>query len=261
MYKRQRLLRLSSRRLKTTAWIFRDLSENCKTMVENTDAEAEKEDNMQMVLDHLCNRVCSQCSIHHLCWTIDLDETYRGVMQLFQVSEKHGVADVKDAPPNFQKRCPHIRELVATINCLYELYCQNNYWQTQRSGSRLFLAGQLEGTAQVLENLAKEINGNDKDGSYIEKVIAKSFIKAGHAIDGVQLTHLGDKHMDIWINFQECPGEAACREILEREASKIMQRRFKVQEVSCASRCGEGCRFHLLQEEMCIRDRPVPGSK
>lgn len=246
--KNRRLLRLSARRLKSAAWIFRDLSNGCRVEAAKEAQEEAQEKNVEMVLNHLCNQVCHRCSIQQLCWTIDFNETYRGVMGLFNVAEEKGFAESKDAPLNFQKRCPHIQELVATINCLYELYCQNNYWQSQRAGSRIFLAGQLDGTAQVLENLSKEMTDGDRDTRLIEKTLARAYGKAGVPISGVQVSHLGDKNIDFWLNVDECPGEVACRDLAAREISKMFQCKFKTSETSCGNNCGVGCCFHMLKE-------------
>lgn len=168
-------------------------------------------------------------------------------MELFNVSEKNGIANVGDATETFQKRCPHIRELVATINCLYELYKQNNFWKTQQAGSSMFLASQLEGTSQVLENLALDLISNDTRAARAEKLVAKGLAKEGIDIDGIQLLNFNDKSMDFWINFQECPGENICRKIIEKETSKAIEQKYKVTDICCGNTCGECCKFHLLE--------------
>jgi stage II sporulation protein E len=241
----RRRLRFSARRLQSTAMIFRDLALGCRT---GGQQEQEQEKNVEMVLNHLCGQVCSRCSIRNLCWSVDVEETYRGVMGLFGVAEQKGYADVKDMPENFAKRCPHLRELVATINCLYELYCQNNYWQQQRAGSRLFLAGQLDGTADVMEKLASEMMDAGGDVNYIEKALARRFAKQGLRASGVQITHFGEKNLDFWVNLEDCPGEVFCRDMASKEVSRVLQKRFRTQEVSCGNNCGVGCCFHMLRE-------------
>ena len=243
--KGQRLLRLSARRLKNTAWIFRELSDDCKLMSKKD--QPDERENINMVLNHLCNKVCEQCSIRQVCWSISLEETYRGVMELFHVAEKNGLARVKDAPANFQKRCPHLKELVVTVNCLYELYCRSNYWQTQRMGTRLFLAAQLEGSAQVLENIAREMTSMDGERGLIEGHLANALASRGLTVEGVQVSHISSKTLDLLVGLKECPGENYCRELIESESSKILGRNFRVQEVTCNNACGERCRFSLLE--------------
>lgn len=241
----RRRLRFSARRLQSAAQIFRELALNCQNSVTS---EQDQDKNVEMVLNHLCGQVCNRCSIRNLCWSVDVEETYRGVMGLFNIAEQKGFADIKDMPENFAKRCPHMRELVATINCLYELYCQSNYWQQQKNGSRLFLYGQLAGSAEVMEKLAGEMLDAGGNLNYIEKSLARRFAKHGLAVNNVQITHMGDKNLDFWANLEECPGEVACRDMAAREVSRVLQKHFRTQEVSCGNNCGAGCCFHMLKE-------------
>ena len=241
---RRRLL-FSARRLQSAAQIFRELANGCRT---GDNSAHEQEKNVEMVLNHLCGQVCNRCSIRNLCWAVDVEDTYRGVMGLFNVAEQKGCANVQDVPDNFARRCPHLRELVATINCLYELYCQSNYWQQQKIGSRVFLCGQLDGTAEVMEKLAADMLDAGGNLNYIEKALARRFAKHGLSVSGVQITHLGEKNLDFWLNMEECPGEVACRDMAAKEVSRVLQKRFRTQEVSCGNNCGVGCCFHMLKE-------------
>ncbi|MGI5824215.1 MAG: stage II sporulation protein E [Bacillota bacterium] len=239
-----RLMKTTAKKLKNTAWIYKELAGNCKTSAEENGNEAE---NINTVLNHLRSRICDKCSVRKLCWTVDINDTYRGVMELFNTSEKKGIAGVSDASENFQKRCPHIRELVATVNCLYELYKQNNFWKSQQAGSSMFLASQLEGTAQVLNNLALELINNDNRAALAERMVKKSLDKMGIATDGVQVLNFNEKSMDFWINFQECPGENTCRKIIQKETGKALEKDLKVTDVCCGNTCGQCCKFHLLE--------------
>lgn len=241
----RRRLRFSARRLQSAAQIFRELAMSCQ---KGGQSEQDQQKNIEMVLNHLCGQVCNRCSIKNLCWSVDVEDTYRGVMGLFAVAETKGFAEVKDMPENFAKRCPHLRELVATINCLYELYCQSNYWQQQKTGSRLFLSGQLAGSAEVMEKLAEEMQDAGGNLSYVEKALARRFAKHGLAVNNVQITHMGDKNLDFWANMEECPGEVACRDMAAKEVSRVLQKKFRTQEVSCGNNCGAGCCFHMLKE-------------
>lgn len=239
-----RVMKTAAKKLKNTAWIYKELANNCKTSADEYTNEAE---NINIVLNHLRSRICDKCTVRKLCWTVDGNATYRGVMELFNTAEKNGAANAGDANDIFQKRCPHIRELVATINCLYELYRQNNFWKTQQAGSSMFLASQLEGTSQVLNTLAGELVSNDARATQAEKLVAKDLDKLGIATDGIQLLNFNEKSMDFWINFQECPGENTCRKIIENAVSKAMERQYKVIDLCCGNTCGECCKYHLLE--------------
>jgi len=242
--KGERLLKLSNRRLRNTAWIFRDLAQNCRSMV-NTMPKDEK-NNINMVLEHLSQRVCRGCAVRQVCWKIDAENTCASVLELFRQAENSGAAEVKDAPEAFARRCPHLRELVASVNCLYELYCRSNYWQEQKTGSQLFLASQLEGTAQVLENLASDLGSQGRERDAMELDLTRVLNQRGLCTDGVHIYHCGEKAVSLWVNFSACPGEDICRATVEREVSRLLRRPFEVHECCCAALSGERCRYQLL---------------
>lgn len=240
-----RLLQLSAARLRSTAWIFRELSQSCHSL--SSQHLPDNSENIQMVFNHLSQKICKNCSVNNLCWKIDIEETYAGVMALFRKASENGYVNIRDTPENFQRRCPHLKELIATVNCLYELYCRSNYWQQQKAGSREFIAGQLEGTAQVLENLSKEIGRQNKDREVLEREIASSLTRQGNTVDSAGLMAKGDKMLDLFVNFAICPGEEHCRSVIAETVSEATGKNYIVYDVNCAGRCGEKCRFNLLE--------------
>ena len=244
--KDQRLLRLSVRKLRNAGLVFKDLALSLQELSQDT--RSPQEESVNAVLNHLSRRICSRCSVHDICWKIDFPDTYRGVMGLFKASEERGAAVMNDVPENFKKRCPHIKELLATINCLYEMYCQNNYWQTQRQSFRNLLASQLQGSAQVLEDMARDLGIGNPDRDILEKELGVSLARRGLPVETIAVSQVKDKMVSVCINFSHCPGEGMCREGVNREVSRLLGREFILQEVNCSTSCTENCRYTLLEE-------------
>lgn len=55
---------------------------------------------------------------------------------MFAAVEARGIVTTKDLSPRFKRCCSHEKEIVATVNCLYEMYRQDEYWQNQVSEGR-----------------------------------------------------------------------------------------------------------------------------
>ncbi len=244
--KEQRLLRLSARKLRNAGLVFKDLALSLQEL--SQDDKEPLEESVNTVLNHLSRRICADCSVRDICWKIDFSDTYRGVMGLFKAAEEHGAAAMNDVPENFKKRCPHMKELLATINCLYEMYCQNNYWQAQRQSSRSLLASQLQGSAQVLEGLARDLGVGNPDRDILEKELGLSLARRGLPVESIAVNHCKDKMVSVCVNFNHCPGEGMCREGVTREISRLLGREFRLQELTCSTGCTENCRYTLLEE-------------
>jgi len=243
--KSERMLRLSMRRIRQASWVFEDLS---KSLASAAKAENEEiKDGNRLVLNYLSRNLCADCSLKEICWELDYPQTYHGILRLFKTVEERGRAYTKDVPEAFRKRCSHLKELLAIINCLYEMYARSNYWQMQREESRSLLSRQMAGVSDVLSDIAQEIVEFSPERERLDKELAVGLTKNGLAVDGAGVSSMSEKTLELWVSFGDCPGENHCRHIVADEASRLTNRQYAVHEVCCdGGMCREKCRYKLL---------------
>ena len=254
----EKLLRVSGRRLRNAGIIFRDLGAALAAEPEKDlsteDAESgnsktvkEQEQNIQLVLSSLNRQLCNSCSLREICWKIDYPQTFKGILQLFGIVEKRGSVDMKEIPENFRKRCPHLKELVVLINCLYELYCRSNYWLAQKKNTSRLLASQMTGVAQILEDIAREVTDSSPDRELLERDLSSAIAQTGLPIDAAGISALSDKYIEAWTQYAVCPGEIRCRQVMGEEISRLIGKDYTVNETSCSCAGSNGkCSFRLL---------------
>lgn len=243
--KSERMLRLSMRRIRNASWVFQDLSKSLAEM--NESKSEENKDSSKIVLNYLARQLCADCSMKEICWELDYPQTYHGVLRLFKTVEDKGHAVAKDVPENFKKRCPHIKELLAVINCLYEMYARSNYWQAQRESSRGLLARQMAGVSDVLNGIAKEIGNFNSEREILERELAPALVKSGLDVEAAGVSAMNEKTVDVWVSYGDCPGELFCRRILEEETSRLMGHNYAVHEIQCdGGLCRNRCRYRML---------------
>jgi stage II sporulation protein E len=178
---------------------------------------------------------------------MDREETHNGVRALFTAVRENSLASVKDAPENFVRRCPHIKELVAISNCLYNMYCRCSYWNLQREQSRRLLSHQLNGVADVMEKIAREVMDYGDERELLERELQKAIAKRGMPADNAGIISIGEKSINIWAQYLECPGELYCRRAMEEEVSRLLGYEFCVHEHACGGHnCVERCEYRLL---------------
>lgn len=243
--KNERLLKMAVRRLRSSGWVFRDLGNALAEIA--VEPESAAEDNLQLSLHQLNRQLCGQCSLRDICWRMDYAETYAGVLSLFDAVRDNGSATLKDAPENFVKRCPHIKELIAVVNCLYDNYCLSNFWQAQRQGSRMLLARQLAGVAEVMEHIAGEVSDFGEEREILERELQRALAQRGLPVDSAGMLGISSRGIDVWAQYRECPGELVCRHAVEDEVSRLLGCDFLVHEQNCGGQgCLERCRYRLL---------------
>ena len=125
----------------------------------------------------LSHQLCSECSLRDICWEMDYQQTFRGIISLFESVREDGVAEVKDAPENFAKRCPHIKELIATVNCLFDMQCRNNYWQMQKQSTGKLISAQLSGVSDLMEKISKDVSDFGEEREVLERELEKAIAK------------------------------------------------------------------------------------
>lgn len=243
--KNERLLRMAVRKLRDSSWAFRDLATSLNEL--SATEKVNEEANVRAAMEQLSHQLCSRCSLRDICWEIDYHETFRGVIQLFESVRENGLASVKDAPDNFAKRCPHIKELIAIINCLFDLYCRSNYWQMQRINSRELIGTQLTGVSEVLDKLAREVTDFSDEREILERELQRSMARRGMPVESAGIISISDKSIDVWAQYIECPGEVYCRQAVEEECGRLLGCRYYVHEIVCGGKnCSGRCTSRLL---------------
>ena len=243
--KNEQLLKIALKKLKLSSVAFSDLSAALSYTA--GESEVNEDANIRTAMEQLSHQLCSRCSLRDICWEIDYHETFRGIVSLFESVHDHGLADVKDAPDNFTRRCPHIGELIAIVNCLYDLYCRSNYWQQQRISSRKLITGQLTGVSEVLDKLTHEMTDHCDEREILERELKRAVSRRGLPIESAGVNAVNDSSIDVWAQYVECPGEIYCRQAIEEEAGRLLGRPFKVHFTSCGKAdCCIRCTYLLL---------------
>lgn len=244
--KNERLLMLAVRKLRNAGWLFRDLSKSMAEVAADSQPLSE-EDRVRASLEQLSHQLCSTCSLRDICWEMDYQQTFRGIVSLFDAVRNNGAAEVKDAPENFSKRCPHIKELIATVNCLFDMQCRNNYWQLQRQSSGQLISSQLAGVADLMDKISRDVSDFGEEREVLERELEKAIAKRGMPVEAAGITSLAEKSIGVWVQFIECPGEVYCRQAIEEEVSRLLGSAYKVYENNCGGKgCSGRCQYQLL---------------
>lgn len=245
--KSEKLLKLSGRRLKNAGYLFRDLAQSLQ---HNADEEAGAEDNLKMVINSLDKQLCRSCSLRDICWKVDYLNTYRGVLAMFKTVEKKGVVEVRDVPDSFSRRCPHLKELVILVNCLYELYCRSNFWSTQRKSTHKLLESQMTGVARILDGLAHEVADTGIDRELLQRELCMGIQAAGLPAENAGIDTMNEKYIETWVTYTVCPGEKRCRRAMENEIERVLGGGYIVSEIICGCQSkGQRCTYRVLADD------------
>ncbi|WP_054695091.1 stage II sporulation protein E [Syntrophomonas palmitatica] len=162
---RNRELKIMDAGLQTTArqriahlaGVFDELSSSFGEDVPGT-GRVSRSGYLNYLYEELADKFCHNCSRYDLCWERDSYSTSQEILDIFALAENGGEVNLEQCPPGFRRRCVNGREMVNSINHLFDKLRINEYWSGKLNESRELVSRQLQGVSQVIKNLAAEID-------------------------------------------------------------------------------------------------------
>ena len=177
--------------------------------------------------DTVAERVCKDCSLCLYCWDRKFNSTYQSMFTMLEVLERKGKLGSDDVPECFSNdSCARPKELVNSMNNLYEVYRVNHMWRKKIGESRGLVAQQLQGVSNMIAQLANEIDSENSFAGSMEDRIAKELEKNGFSIDEVSVEHNKEDRLEIVIQSRGCPGVKKCANEMESIISNATGKRM-----------------------------------
>jgi len=229
-----RMRDLTVGRLKEFSMVFQQMA-----AVFNRISETRKKLNQEEIsnlFDAVASKVCSHCAFKQSCWKREFYNTYHALFDLLTIAEHKGSIDDEDIPQSLAKKCIHLDELVEVLNEIFQIYRYKQRWQKNIEESRMLVGEQLKGVAQVISELAAELNVDIQFKDDLEDVIRQELDKAGIRVLEVLVQENVNGKLEIHIVKKSCGGKRQCTQQITKILSELVGRKMSCQD--------EGCRFY-----------------
>lgn len=210
------------------------------------EAEPKAEKNIKSILDHISTKVCRGCSLKGVCWDSDFASTYKDMMRVFALADANDGITVKDLPEDFRRKCCHYKEITAAVNCLYELYRKNEFWQKQVIGSRSLALSQLDNTVQLLQGLSHNINSYRAFKDLLNAKLGTEIRKKGLNIDKIVVESVTENDLSLRMKMRHCRGTRNCGDIIAGAIYSLTGKEYAAVECCCGGKDTNficNCRF------------------
>ncbi len=183
--------------------------------------------NVSSFFDTVVERVCKDCSLCIFCWDREFQSTYQAMFSMLEVMEAKGRLSFDDVPACFSNdSCAKPKDLVTTMNSVYELYRVNQMWKKKVEESRGLVSQQLQGVSKIIAKLANEIDFESSSRGHLESKIALELEKNGLGIDEIWIENDHQGKMEIVVQSKGCPGIKKCRNEMDRIISQVVGKRM-----------------------------------
>ncbi|WP_165907882.1 stage II sporulation protein E [Hydrogenispora ethanolica] len=239
---RQKLREVVMGRLDDLASIFEELAKSFNNG--ETAAVAEQKPDLYSLLDRVCSKNCQHCTGYELCWRENFYSTYREIFDLLALAELYGEVNSGHLKGKLAKTCFQQFKLLTTINHLFER-CQTEYqWQKKLEEGKYFLANQLQGMADIICSLAKEISTDTSFRSEVEEHLKLGFNRIGMSIKDIAVVSMGGERLEIKIRQRSCDRKHECGGLAAPLISKLLGTEYMVWERKCSLENGQ-CSYCL----------------
>jgi stage II sporulation protein E len=234
-------------RIKHLADVFEELS--C-TFTDETKLRSKAHETAY--LNYLYNEIsygfCESCSRYDICWGQNCYQTSQEIMDIFTIAETSGAVSFEECPADFKRNCIYGREMVTTINYLFDNLRINEYWLEKLDESRDLVGKQLKGAGKIIKELADEINIKAAiDFTVRDKLIA-GIKRMGLNIKEITPVKTNGEQLYINVVTDSCPSGNNCDINIAPAISSLVGENLEVCDKKCPCSKGKGqCEFTLTK--------------
>ncbi|MDQ0196052.1 stage II sporulation protein E [Paenibacillus wynnii] len=234
----RRVRDLTAERVTQFSQVFKQLSSSFGQIPRA--GEAGKSDReMEHFMNAVTEEACTGCIRRSHCWDSKFYQTYRYMTDMMTTVEECPDITATNLPPEWSRICGKTGEVLDVMKSQYGLYQHDMRWKRQIYDSRQFVAEQLSGVSQVMEDLAREIKREGQAMYRQEGQIREALEKLGLSIHSIDIISLDPGHVEIEVMHAYTRGFDECRKMIAPLLSDILEENIAVtSEVSVHPREG-----------------------
>ncbi|MDD4801780.1 MAG: stage II sporulation protein E [Syntrophomonas sp.] len=203
---------------------------------------------LNYLYDELSHGFCEGCTRYNSCWDRDYYNTSHYLLDIFTNAEAQGQVSYEDCPSDFKRKCIHGRELISTVNYLFDNLRMNEYWSGKIDESRELVARQLKGVSQVVKNLAEEVEVDTVVDFELRDVLVKASLRQGINLKDITPIRTSGKQLLLEVVAGSCVDGTGCDLSIAPAISSIMGEKMEVCSKTCPRFKGQGaCEFTLTR--------------
>jgi len=242
-----RLKETARHRMENLARVFEELS---YAFVK--EASSRQETSNRSYLDYLYEEIahgfCKSCPRCHACWERDCYRTSQEIMEIFTLAETGGSVEYQQCPEEFRRRCTYGRELVSTVNYLFDNLRINDYWRERLGESRDLVSRQLQGVSKVIRDLAGQIDVQTMVDFDLRDRLLSELKRSGQGIKDITPVKAGEQQKFITVSAEACAAEDRCEKETALALSSYLGEKYEVCEKNCPRLPGKGlCEFTMCR--------------
>ncbi len=203
----QKVRNVTAHRVERFSNVFKALSRSFQT---ESNQWQEQDLEVDYYLSNVTEKTCQTCFKKETCWVQQFDKTYdlmRDVKDQLETDDQLNNITNRQ----FENHCIKSRKVIDTMQQELSFFEANKQLKKQVLESRRFVADQLNGVSEVMENFANEILKEKENHEQQEIEMVAALKHVGIELEKLDIYNLEKGNIDIEmvITFEQYHGEAA----------------------------------------------------
>lgn len=237
----------ASSRMDELAGLFENLGRTFDTNPYKHDS-SEGQSYLHYLYDQVSHGICRTCVNHESCWGKDCYRTSQEILEIFALAEAEGVVSYDECPPGLRKRCPYCKDIINTVQYLFDNLRINEYWASKLKESRRLVSRQLSGIGQIMRNLAREVQTKPRFDQALRNKLMKECLERGVEIKDIRPWIGSGGQLSLNIQLNSCPDGKGCENRLVPLFSSIVGEYLTVSNKECPAWLGHSpCQMTLTR--------------
>ncbi|MCY9517387.1 stage II sporulation protein E [Paenibacillus apiarius] len=238
----KRVRDMTADRVQQFSGVFRQLSSSFKQTA-NTDNPLTDDDKANSLIESVSAVTCTACPRRQSCWSHKYVQTMTVMTQMLHKVENQSEYSEwkgKHMPQTWKSHCMKAQQVIALLRDHSIRYQHDEHWRKQIQESRHFVANQLDGVSQVMDDLAREIQREGQELFMQEEQIRQAMEDLGLSVHRVDILTLEPGRIEIEMIHSFTDGYDECRKLIAPLLSDILGEHIAVREERMTGREGHG---------------------
>ncbi|SEU06339.1 stage II sporulation protein E [Salinibacillus kushneri] len=218
----QKVRDVTAQRVETFSDMFQALSKSF-SRIDGVTPQTKDGKEKDYFLSNVTEKTCQSCFKKESCWVHKFDKTYDYMTEIMSEMEKGTFDSKRKLKRDFENHCVKSGKVYETMKNELSFYQANQRLKKQVKESRKFVAEQLKGVSDVMDNFAKEIMKEREIHEQQEQEIVQAIRNLGFEIEKLDIYSLDPGMIDIEMNlsFYDYHGEGS--KIIAPALSEILE--------------------------------------
>ncbi|WP_106495594.1 stage II sporulation protein E [Lentibacillus sp. Marseille-P4043] len=204
----QKVRNVTAKRVEQFSDVFEALSKSFTNTEEFPQEEMDRKRETDFFLSQVTEKTCQSCFMKEKCWQQQFDKTYT-LMESMKDDLEEGNEPERKILHQFENHCVKSKKVMETMKEEMSFFEANQKLKKQVMESKRFVADQLQGVSEVMENFAKEILKERQHHENQEVQIVNALKNMGIDLEKLDIFRLDKGNVDIEMtaSFNDYHGE------------------------------------------------------